>query len=143
MLFAQQMQTWELPIRSTGALVFDVDVYQFEGKAGHTRVEICYAFHLKKDTQRDTLALDIHLELQGKAQKVADGWEQKSFTFTDTPGDSLLRFVDLKKYELPPDTVYLRLTIVDPQTMRRGEAEARFVVRDFRRGLSISDLVFI
>ncbi len=143
LLIAQPLQTWELPIRSTGTLVFDVDVYQFEGEAGNTRVEICYAFHLKKDTQRDTLALDIHLELQGKTQKYVDGWERKSFSFNDTPGDSLLRFVDLKKYELPPDTVYLHLTIVDPQMIRRSEAEARFIVRDFRRGFSISDLVFI
>jgi GWxTD domain-containing protein len=143
LLFAQPMQTWELPIRSTGALVFDVDVYQFEGKAGHTRVEICYAFHLKKDARRDTLAIDIHLELQNKAQKLVDGYERKSFSFADAPGDSLLRFVDLKKYELPPDTVYLRLTLVDSLARRRGEAEACFVVRDFLREPSLSDLIFV
>jgi GWxTD domain-containing protein len=142
-LGAQELQSWEAPLRSSGALAFDADVYQMEGAADSTRLEICYAFNLKPNGQQDSLELVIHLDLRSSDHVYADQVERKVFARAPTQADSVLRFVDLKKFNLPPDTVSLRLSIEEPRLMRRGEAAAQFLIRDFRRSFSVSDPVFI
>lgn len=143
LLFAQSIDTFELPLKSDGNFQFYVDVCQFENGPGKTRLEIYYAFRLMPADKRDTLNVQIHLLLSDAKEKLVDLWDKKSFPVTVTPGDSQLTFVDIKKFDLTPDTLFMYLSITDTATARKGVVKTSFEVRNFLQELSLSDLIFI
>jgi len=57
--------------------------------------------------------------------------------------DSQRLFVDFKKYDLVPDTLSFQMTISDEANGRKGELATAFLVREFGRQLSMSDILFI
>src|SRR5512137_897199 len=103
---AQPVHSFETPLRSTGSLPFYADVCQFEGASGLTRVEIVYALSVTKPSGIDSQEVRIDLRLFDRNQVYADLHEQKKFFISS---DSALTFIDLKKFEVPADTVTLQL----------------------------------
>ena len=86
------------------------------------------------------MAVQIDLRLAGKKRVYAEDHEEKRFP---VKRDSQFTFIDLKKFELPADTVLLQLTVADRANHRSGRIETAFLVRDFQPALSLSDLSFI
>lgn len=145
---AQEAQRSEaefaLPGWSAGALSFVADICQFEGRAGKTTVEISYAVDLSQFAaqpspgQSQVLDLGIILRsLQGAV--MVDTHEKKSITLSRE--GVAFSFVDLKRYELLPGPVALQLSLRDSVSGREGILHKEFVVRDFGKEFSLSDLM--
>ena len=137
---AQPLHSFEAPLKSSGTLPFYLDVCQFEGAAGHTRLEISYAIALPPPAGADSMTLRIDLTLSSPAGTIANLHEQKHFA---VKADSPLTFIDLKTFEVPADTVALHLEVVEPGGGRQGQIKTRLPVRFFGPTLSLSDLHFV
>ncbi len=142
----QSEAKFALPGWSTGALLFVADVCQFEGRGGKTAIEISYAVDLSQfaaqpsPNQAQVLDLGILLrEPQGNA--VVDVHERKPITLSREKAGGNFSFVDLKRFELSPGPVALQVTLRDSASGREGNWRREFVVRDFGREFSLSDLM--
>jgi GWxTD domain-containing protein len=142
-LHGEGLQSGEVPLHSSGELAFDVDIYQMKGGGDSTRLEICYTFDFNPAVRQDSLTLIIRLGLTSGSVRYAGLQERKALARAPAGGDALLRFVDIKKFSVLPDTLDLQLSIEDSARSRRGEVSARFRVRDFSRAFSIGDPVFL
>ncbi len=136
----QSLHSWEVPLRSSGRLLFHLDACQFDAGDGRTRLELAYAIELASLPGEDSLHLSIDLFLQGGKGRLAEVHEQKHFK---TRADSPLVYLDLKSFVLPSDTVVLSMTVRDSAAGRSGMAEALLPLRHFGQELSLSDLIFI
>ncbi len=130
-LHGEGLQSGEVPLHSSGELAFDVDIYQMKGGGDSTRLEICYTFDFNPAVRQDSLTLIIRLGLTSGSVRYAGLQERKALARAPAGGDALLRFIDIKKFSVLPDTLDLQLSIEDSarrQTRggragRRGEKE--------------------
>lgn len=135
-----------LPSWSTGALSFVADIYQFEGRGGKTAIEISYAVDLSQfvaqpsPSQSQVLDLGIILR-EPRGNAVVDVHERQPITLSRDKADGVFSFIDLRRFELSPGPMALQVSLRDSVSGREGILNQEFVVRDFSKGFSLSDLM--
>ena len=149
-VFASAEDESIFPIRSSGPIQFDLDVSQFDGVGDSTRIEIYYSVYL---TGQDSInpegnnksTLDIFLKVLGDSGIVLKKFQdEKTISFADSLQSSQnTTFIDLKRFNLFPDSVAVQLIIQDKVTGKKGEIYTPLHVRHFDNEFSLSDLYFI
>lgn len=148
-LFAVQISSFDLPGKSTGNLVFHLDVYQFQGQDNKTKLEVSYSIDLSQysipDTLNDSIKFQIKLEVKGsRIDNFLNLEKIKTVTFDPENGNGTgYLFVDLERFSLKPDTVRLYFAISDTSNHKKGIVKYKFRVKKFTNDLSVSDIVFI
>ena len=148
--FALQDNYSEFPIRSNGPIIFDLDLCQFDGVGDSTRIEIFYSVYLTKPDStniagNNSTTLEIFLKILNDSGKVLDQiQEEKTISFSDSlPSGQNSTFIDLKSFNLFPDSVTLELIIQDKITGRTGQVFMPMNIRNFDNQFSLSDLYFV
>ncbi len=149
-VFGQSESRSGLPVRSRGQLVFDVDIYQYQGNQGKTVVEIAYSLNLSglsaKHSAADSnvvLKIDYRLIKSGE-KSLTKLNERKEVLFSSlgkNSGDYNL--IDMKRFEFYPQLITLELTIKDSASGMTGRIVYPFKIRKFDNSFSISDLFFV
>jgi len=149
LLYASDNPKTDFPLHSTGSLSFDVDLFQSDGPGDSTTLEIIYAVFLadkveQQDQQQNTTTLLIDLKISDKEGRLlVDLSERKDVLVTDSSGQSAYTtFMDIKGFNVLPDTVSLDLKIQESLNGSRGFVLQSFVMRSFDKGFSLSDLYF-
>jgi GWxTD domain-containing protein len=149
-LFSLSVNSFDLPVKSSGNLFFYLDVCQFEGQEGRSNVEFIYSVDLfqfqQAGTPRDSVRLKIHLELLNtKSQVLLNIDESRSVPLSEKDGskEAGSAFIDLMRFGIEPDTIQLHFTISDEQSGKKGFVNAAFMAKKFQDKLSLSDLLFI
>lgn len=148
-VMAVSVNTFDLPLRSSGKLVFYVDLCQFEGQDGQTVVEVIYSLDMSQLTSpeltADTANFTIHLQLLNTdMQTLLDISEDKSASVHRREGETEgFSFIDLKRFAIVPDTVLLNFTISARNPDQKGFVNTAFVARKFSDQFSLSDVFFV
>jgi len=137
------------PLHSRGSLQFDVDVVQMDGKADSTFIEVIYSVFLsRKDSSHsennNTTDLGIYLRISDKSgQLITSAMETRSVLLYDSLNQSrYTTFMDIKRFNLEPDTIMLDLKIKESLTGLKGSVSQSFTIRSFKKEFSLSDLYF-
>ncbi len=132
------------PAKSTGALAFYADLYQFESLAGKTLAEIHYAVDLSQFQSAAPALAALLLELtlvSSSGDTLAHLRERKAITLSHEAAENAYFFVDLKRFELEAGSAVLQLAIHDSISNRQGIVKKPFLVKKFSDALSLSDLL--
>jgi len=144
------VQEENLPVRSSGQLAFDVDIYQYQFSKEKTLVEISYSLNLfqlvPKHASIDSnavLNIDLCLTTAGE-EYLAEVHERKVISFSNLRQKQTgYTFIDLKRFELAPQSVTVRLAIKDSSSGLAGRVVYPLAVKKFTDEFSLSDLFFI
>lgn len=140
------LEGFDLPLKSIGDVSFYVDICQFEGEKEKNVTEIYYSLDLfqfsSTNSPRAVFMLNLQL-ITAQGESVATIHERKEISLANvSDNESAYSFVDLKRFELLPDTLTLYLNIQDSVSGKEGSVKESFVVSEFPEQLSISDLFF-
>lgn len=148
-MMAVSVNTFDLPQRSRGKLIFYIDLCQFEGQDGQTVVEIIYSLDINQlvspEQTTDTAKFKMHLQLLNTAsQTLLDVSEDKSASINRQDGNPAgFSFIDLKRFAIDPDTILLNFTISGLESNQKGYINTAFVVKKFSNEFSLSDILFV
>jgi len=146
-VYAYGINPLEMSLKSKGALLFYADVYQFEGQNEKNRVEVVYSLDV---SQIQAVPSDNHAECHVQikitdmtGRSIADLYEKKVIFLESEGADENYAFVDLKKFEISPDTVRFVLSIYDSLNDKKGKIDEIIKIKKFTDQLSVSDPLFI
>jgi GWxTD domain-containing protein len=136
---------------SSGSLTFFVNVCQFEGNSDKTLTEISYSLPLgqllkeESDSMRQNASFSITIQFINSDMDTLINFQESR----DIRLSSELQphapdlFVDLKRFEIEPDTFDVNITIQDLVSGREGVVLQPLTVRGFSQEFSLSDLFFV
>jgi GWxTD domain-containing protein len=136
---------------SSGSLKFYVNVCQFEGNSDKTLTEISYSLPLRQflETQRDSTRQNSALSIvsqfiNSSKDTLIDFRESRNIPLpSEQHRNTPDLFIDLKRFEIEPDTLNMKITIRDSASGREGFVLQPLAVRKFSHEFSLSDLFFV
>lgn len=136
---------------SSGPLTFFVNVCQFEGNSDKTLTEISYSLPLSQfraqqnDSTRQDAGFSILIQLTNSDKDTLINFrESRNISLPSAKSQEAPDlFVDLKRFEIEPDTFDMNITIRDLDSGSEGFVLQSLAVRKFSHEFSLSDLFFI
>jgi len=137
----------ELPLRSTGSIIFHTDLYRYVRSKNTTLLEIAYSLDLLQFTpvteNNNPIAvftIDLQLFPTPEDSPLIVN-EKKRINISEVlKGNSA--FFDLKKFGLHADSVLVKISIMDSVSNKKGYLEEKIHVSKFTDALSVSDIFF-
>lgn len=136
---------------SSGSLTFFVNVCQFEGNSNKTLTEISYSLPLRQfmkkpqNSTRQNASFSIAIQfINSNRDTLINFLETRNIPLPlEKTEDAPDLFVDLKRFEIEPDSFDMTITIRDLDSNEVGIVLQPLAVRGFSHNFSLSDLFFI